>query len=305
MLGKIYIEKTDNGEVLIYPDDISSIDTPFSYDPENPVYRSFSPDGDDIVYASFVLKGSIIESFERKYGTRISEKLIRNIQELVYFLNDYKIRFYQYDKLAFFYSVSDERILYLSFKSVLKKSISEVYLFNTIHGDRYLNFDNSYLQPCITNGPFNDCPDVRFLNENGVIVPVFDVKIRDSVRLPFLAKMIETGQTRRSGGEAEFIYSNYATKAVFKGFGSINNLRKNALYKKGAVIGKSGFILEDGKNGIVYYLRKKDNNPVSPFAFHHTEKILLEDKYQTNFQIVRNFYFWQLQNAKKFEKKYY
>lgn len=300
-----FVDENIKGEVFLYPVDHSSLDYELSYDHQNPIYKSFSLDGDNVLFASFYLKGSIVDSFKRKYDRKISARLVRNIQEIVYFINDFKIRFSENDHVSFFYNEKDEKIVYLRFKSSVRKSVSEVYLFNTIHGQRYVSNNGDYLQPCMTNGPFSDCPDVRFLNENGTLVPVFDVKISQNINLPFLAKLINTDQSRNYGGEAEFIYSNYATRAVFKGLGSMNRLKKNSLYKKDAVIGKSGFVLEDGQNGIVYFLRRKDNSPISPFVFHHIEKMTLHEKYQQNFTIVKSFYLRQLKFVKEFEKQYY
>lgn len=299
------VDESSKKELFIYPQDHSSLDYELSYDPVSPRYTNFSLDAENIIYSSFYLKGAIIESYRKKYDRQISEKLIKNIQEIVYFINDFKIRFSENDHLSFFYTADDEKIVYLRFRSSLKRSVTEVYLFETIHGLRYVTNDGEYLQPCMTNGPFSDCPDVRFLSESGTIVPVFDVRISQNVKLPFLAKLTSMEQTRNYGGEAEFIYSNYATRAVLKGLGSMSKLKKNSLYKKDAVIGKSGFILEDGHSGIIYYLRKKDNTPVSPFVFHHIEKLRLHENYQQNFMILRNFYSRQLNFAKDFEKQYY
>jgi len=300
------VEDSVSTEVFIYPADHSSIDFELSYDPENPQYMNFSLEGDNIIFANFYLKGSMIDSYRRKYDKRLSDKLIRNIQEIVYFLNDYKIWFNERDRVTLFYNEQNEKIVYLRFKNAVRKTLSDVYLFETIDGERYVNSDGSYLQPCIVNGPFDGCPDVRFINESNTLVPVFNVRMHHNVKLPFLAKLVNVDHSRNSGGEMEFIYSNYATRAFFKGLGHINDkLKKNSLYKKDAVIGKSGFVLQDGSGGVVYFLRKNENTPVSPFLFHHIERNFLPQKYDRNFQIVKSFYARQLEFRLKFEQQYY
>ncbi|MGI6394266.1 MAG: hypothetical protein ACOX2F_05995 [bacterium] len=293
-------------EFFLYPQDYSPIDLEFSHDPIQPQYINFSIGGEKIVFVSLILKGSIIDSFGRKYDKKISDKLIKNIQEIAYFLNDYKVWFSERDSIMFFYTEKEEKIVYFRFRNSVKRTLSDIYLFETVEGKKYYSSDGSYLQPCITNGPFEGCPEVRFVSEGNTILPVFDVNKYQNIKFPFLAKIMGIDYSRSYGGEIETIYSNYATRAFFKGFGEINSrLKKNALYKKDAVIGKSGFVLQDGKSGIAYYLRKKENTPVSPFTFHHTEKKHLPEKYNTNFQIVKSFYARQLEFGLKFEKQYY
>ncbi|HSW59893.1 MAG TPA: hypothetical protein VLJ60_03795 [bacterium] len=300
------VQEVVSEEVFMYPADHSSIDFELSYDPENPQYRNFSLEGDSMIFANFYLKGSMIDSYNRKYDKRLSDKLIRNIQEIVYFLNDYKIWFNERDRITLFYNEKDEKIIYLRFRNAVKKTLSDVYLFETIDGERYVNSDDSFLQPCISNGPFEGCPDVRFINEDNTLVPVFDVRMYQNVKLPFLAKLTNVDHSRNTGGELEFVYSNYAVKAFFKGMGYINDkLKKNSLYKKDAVIGKSGFVLQDGSSGVIYFLRKNENTPVSPFLFHHIERKYLPEKYNRNFQIVKSFYARQLEFGLQFEKQYY
>ncbi len=300
------VEDYVSREVFIYPADQSSIDFDLSYDPQNPQYLNFSIEGDNIIFVNFYLKGSMIESYRRKYDRVLSEKLIRNIQEIVYFLNDYRIWFNERDRLTFFYNEQDEKIIYLRFKNAVRKTLSDVYLIKTIDGERYVNSDGSFLQPCILNGPFEGCPDVRFITDDNTLVPVFDVKMYQDLSLPFLAKLMNIDHSRNFGGAMEFVYSNYATRAFFKGLGHINDkLKKGSLYKKNAVVGKSGFILQDGRSGVIYFLRKNDNTPVSPFVFHHIEKKYLPEKYDRNFQIVKSFYARQLEFGIKFEQQYY
>ena len=132
------VDESSKKELFIYPQDHSSLDYELSYDPVSPRYTNFSLDAENIIYSSFYLKGAIIESYRKKYDRQISEKLIKNIQEIVYFINDFKIRFSENDHLSFFYTADDEKIVYLRFRSSLKRSVTEVYLFETIHGLRYV-----------------------------------------------------------------------------------------------------------------------------------------------------------------------
>ncbi|HRZ80040.1 MAG TPA: hypothetical protein P5044_08535 [bacterium] len=292
-------------QVLIYPSDHSSLDFPVSHDPESPKYTGYTLDNNSTVFLSFNIKGTIPESVEKKYGMRLPMDIIRNIQEIVYFLNDYKIRFYEGDRISLFYRENDMKIVYLRFKSLRMRSVSEVFLFRTGGTEKYVSADGSLLQPCITNGPFDGCPQVRFVSDGDQLTPVFDVPVDSPVRLPFLAKYISSTSTKLWGGEAEFEYSNYAVKAFFKGFGSLSNLNKVALYKKDAVIGRAGYIVKDREPGLVYYLRKKDGTLVSPYVFHHTEKTVISEKEMQNLAITVNFFSIHYELGQKFEMKYY
>ena len=301
-------EAEDDGEkpFMLYPTDHSSLDFPLSYDVDLPQFRTFSPQGDNILFADFVLKGTIADSFMRKYNTKLSQQIVKNVQEIVYFLNGFKIRFREGDALTFFYDEKTDEILYLKYKNSSARTVSEVYLFDAGNGKIYYSSDGYALQPCITNGPFKGCPQARFVYENNNLVPVFEVAANNEISLPFLAKLMESDQSRGLGGTMEFIYSNYATRAFFRGLANINpSLKKNALYKEKTVIGKSGYIFSDKKGGVIYYLRKSDNSIVSPFVFHHTEGWQMHEKSMLNFQILRNFYSKAVEYAKNFEMNYF
>lgn len=300
------IEEDDEKPFMLYPTDHSSLDFPLSYDVDLPQFRTFSPNGDNILFADFVIKGTIADSFAKRYNTKLSQQIVKNIQEIVYFLNSFKIRFREGDSLTFFYDEKTERILYLKYKNSYARTVSEVYLFDAGNGAAYYTSDAYALQPCITNGPFNGCPQVRFVYENNNLVPVFEVTANEDVHLPFLAKLMEFDQSRGFGGTMELIYSNYATRAFFRGLASINpSLKKNSLYKENTVVGKSGYIFSDRKSGVIYYLRKSDNSIVSPFTFHHTEGRQISEKNMSNFQIMINFYSKASEYAKNFEKNYF
>ena len=293
-------------EFSLYPDDFSSLDVPISYEPEFPVFNTFSSEGEEILFADFAMKGSIYESYERRYGSPISKQLVKNIQEIVYFLNGYKLKFREGDRLTFFYEKKSEKIVYMRFRDSLNRAVSDVYLFNSSNGQAYFKSNNYRLQPCIKNGPFEGCPEVRFVYENGGLVPLFNVPKGSAVRLPFLSKIVEFDQNRTMGGTLEVTYSNYATRAFFRGLMSVNqSLRKNELYRENATVGRSGYVFSDGGSGVVYYLRKSGNTVVSPFVFHHTELEQIPAKDQLNFTIVRNFYSKMLEAAQKFEEKYF
>ncbi|MBR4489589.1 hypothetical protein IKP13_03045 [bacterium] len=299
-------EEDEERPFELYPTDHSSLDFPLTYDVDLPQFRTFSPKGENILFADFVLKGTISDSFNRKYNTKIPQQIIKNIQEIVYFLNGFKIRFREGDALTFFYDEKSGEVLYLRYKNSSARTVSEVYLFDAGSGEKYFTSDTYELQPCITNGPFKGCPRVRFLQENNNLVPVFETPVNEDIHLPFLAKLMESDQSRGFGGSMELIYSNYATRAFFRGLASINpSLKKNALYKEKAVIGKSGYIFSDKKSGVIYYLRKFDNSIVSPFVFHHTESRQMSEKSMLNFQILRNFYSKASEYAKSFEKNYF
>ena len=300
------VEEEEEKPFELYPTDHSSLDFPLTYDVDLPQFRTFSPLGNNILYADFVLKGTIADSFMRKYNMKLPQQIVKNIQEIVYFLNGFKIRFREGDALTFFYDEKTGEILYLKYKNSSARTLSEVYLFDAGSGERYFTADGYELQPCITNGPFKGCPRVRFLYENSNLVPVFETPVNDDVHLPFLSKLMEFDQSRGFGGSMELIYSNYATRAFFRGLAEINpGLRKNALYKEKAVIGRSGYIFSDKKSGVIYYLRKFDNSIVSPFVFHHTESRQMSEKSQLNFQIIRNFYSKASEYARNFEKSYF
>lgn len=290
----------------LYPDDFSSLDVPISYDPEFPLFNTFSTEGDEILFADFSMKGTISESYERRYGSPLSKQLVKNVQEIVYFLNGYRLKFREGDKLTFFYEKKSGKIVYMRFRDSFNRAVSDVYLFNSSIGTAYFRDNNYRLQPCIKNGPFEGCPEVRFVYENGNLVPLFDVPKGSTVRLPFLSKIGEFDQNRAMGGTLEVTYSNYATRAFFRGLMSVSpSLRKNELYRENAAVGKSGYVFSDGGSGVIYYLRKSGNTVVSPFVFHHTEPEQIPSKDMLNFTITRNFYSKMLEAARKFEEKYY
>ena len=300
------IEYVLNETESIYPEDFSSFDQNISFEPEYPVYSGFTLEGDKTEFLDFSLKGTIVNSVQKKYDRKISRKLIRNIQEIIYFLNDFKVRFSKGDRISVIYRKKDSKIVFLRFKSVLKRSVHEVFLFKSKGAERYLTSAQEYLQPCITNGPFEGCPDASFINDGKNLAPVFNTGFNEKIRLPFLAKLLNMSESYSKGGELTFIYSNLATKAVFKGLARIDTgLKKNSLYHKGVTIGESGFVVNSSQKGIVYYLKKGENRIVSPFSFHHTEAIPIDEEEKINVKITISFFRDQYRSGKKFEKDYY
>ena len=290
----------------IYPEDLSSFDQNISFEPEYPVYSGFTLEGDETEFMNFTLEGTIVTSVKKKYDRKISRKMVRNIQEIVYFLNDYRIRFSKGDKIALIYRKKDRKIVFLRFKSALKRSVSEVFLFKHLGDERYLTSEHQYLQPCITNGPFSGCPAATFVSDGENLAPVFNTAFNEKIRLPFLAKLLNTSESYGKGGEMTFVYSNFATKAVFKGLAKVNtSLRKNALYEEGVVIGESGFIVNSSQKGVVYYLKKGENRIVSPFSFHHTEPVPIDQEEKINVRILISFFRDQYRSGRNFEKDYY
>jgi len=296
----------DSNECFVVQDDISSIDNAITPHEDFPKFRSYSISGEVTKFLDFYIRGTISGSVKNKYDIEIPLSFIRNIQEIVYFFNDYRILFSEGDRISLFYRLSDGKIVYLRFENGRRKSVHETFLFNSKGKEVYVTSDGFHLQPCITNGPFNDCPQVSFVTEQNSLVPLFEMDDTRNIRLPFLAKLIGTSNTSSMGGEVEVIYSNHLVRGVFKGLSFINsNLRKDALYKPDFVIGKGGYPLQGGKKGVIYYLRRRDNTPLSPFSFHHTEKIEVESERRPNLVIASNFYTRWFQSGINFERKHY
>jgi len=291
---------------LIYPDKTSSFDDHLSFEPEYPTYTGFTLEGDETEFLDFRLKGTIINSVQKKYDIRMSRKFVRNIQEIVYFLNDFKIRFSLGDRISLVYRKKDSKIVFFRFKSTAKRSVHEVFLFKSNGEERYITSAHEYLQPCMTNGPFEGCPQASFVTDGKDLAPVFNTGFKEKVRLPFLSKLIETDNSYKKGGKMTFIYSNFAMKAFFKGLATVNTtLRKNALYNKGVLIGESGFLVNRAQKGVVYYLKKGENRVVSPFSFHHIETIPVPEKEKINMKITISFFKGQYILGKNFEKDFY
>ena len=59
-------EEDDEKPFMLYPTDHSSLDFPLSYDVDLPQFRTFSPHGDSILYADFVMRGTIADSFAKR-----------------------------------------------------------------------------------------------------------------------------------------------------------------------------------------------------------------------------------------------
>jgi len=300
------IEYFLNEEQPIYPENSSSFDDHISFEPEYPAYSGFTLEGDETEFLDFRLNGTIVNSIKDKYGRKTSRKLVRNIQEISYFLNNFNVRFSLGDRISLIYRKKDSKIAFLRFSSANKRSVHEVFLFAGSRDERYVTSSYEYLQPCITNGPFSGCPNATFVTDGKNLVPVFNAGFAEKIRLPFLAKLINTSESFSKGGEMTFVYSNFAVKAVFKGLSSVNtSLRKNALYNKGVSVGESGFVVNNSQKGVIYYLKKGENRVVSPFSFHHVESIPVDEKEKINVKITISFFKGQYNAGKEFEEDYY
>ena len=124
------VEEDEDKPFMLYPTDYSSLDFPLTYDVDLPQFRTFSPKGDNILYAEFVIRGTIADSFAKRYNRKLSQQIVKNIQEIVYFLNGFKIRFREGDALTFFYNEKTGEILYLKYKNSSVRTVSEVYLYD-------------------------------------------------------------------------------------------------------------------------------------------------------------------------------
>jgi hypothetical protein len=291
----------------LYPEDVSSIDhgmTPHEY---FPVMKGYSISGEVTEFLDFYIRGTIVSSVKNKYNIDVPVSFVRNIQEISYFFNDFRVPFSEGDRVSVFFRKSDGAIVYMRFENSRRRSVHETFLFKDADDNEiYVVSDGSHLQPCITNGPFRGCPQVGFIMEQNILVPVFETSAASEVRLPFLAKITGTSTTSASGGEVEAIYSDHMVRAVFKGLITVNsNLKRESIYKPDVMIGKGGYLLQGDRKGVVYYLRRRDNSILSPFSFHHTEKVYVSEKRRQNLQIASNFYSRWFQSGTNFEKKYY
>ncbi len=290
----------------VYAENITSIDnaiTPHIYFPR---YRGYSITGEITEFLDFNLRGTIISSVKNKYDIDVSTDLVRNIQEIVYFFNDFRLAFNEGDRVSLFYRLSDQKIVYLRFENSRRRSVHETFLFNVKGEEKYVTSDGAVLQPCITNGPFKACPQIRFSSKQGSLIPVFETGQYSEATLPFMAKITSVSNNSLTGGTIELTYSNHLVRAVFEGLSEINTgLQKDRIYKQGAYLGRSGYPLPGGRKGIVYYLRRRDNSVMSPFSFHHTEKSYVPENRLDNLNIASNFYVRWLQNGIDFERLYY
>lgn len=63
--------------------------------------------------------------------------------------------------------------------------------------------------------------------------------------------------------------------------------------------------MKDGKSGVVYFLRKKDNTVISPYIFHHIENTNIDEKDMQNLAINVSFFSIHYEKGYNFELKYY
>ncbi|MCK5808784.1 hypothetical protein KAH37_07360 [bacterium] len=286
---------------------ISLFNRPESIEYETIQYDTYSLDGTPVLFLNFSLHGTITDSIARKYHTNVSSQLIRNIQNIVYFFSDFKLKFRKNDRISLFYRPQDGKILYMRYKNRSRRAISEAFLFEDEAGERYFTSEGSYLVPCLVNGPFDGCPNARLVRDRFGLVPVFSLPPQSPIYLPFKAKIMNISTSRKQGGEVEITYSNFLKKAWFKGLATIEtNLKKEELYSQNSVIGRGGYRKEKrGQDGVTYYLLNKDGSLNSPFLFHHTSQKQISEQFKNNFDISVRYYQRLYKRGYRFEKVFF
>ncbi len=287
--------------------EISLFDRPESVDYDTIQYDTFSLQGDRMLFLSFRLHGTIAESIKRKYHMPVSIRLVRNIQNIVYFFNGFSLDFRRGDTISLYYRPEDEVITYMRYKNRRKRIVAEAVLFDDGSGERYFSTEGNYLVPCLENGPFSGCPNALLTKDSRGIVPRFMLPPMSAIRLPFMAKIRELELSRQAGGKVEVMYSNFMKRGIFKEFASlVPSIKKGHIYKKGVVIGHSGYRKNArGEDGFVYYIVNGDGRVYSPFRFHHISYRSVKDEWKSNFDIAVHYYRRAYRRAKKFEKYFF
>ena len=288
-------------------ENISLFNRPESVDYETIQYDTYALDGSPVLFLNFLLQGTITESVEKKYHTKVPLQLIRNIQNIVYFFSDFKLKFRKNDRISIYYRQTDNKILYMRYKNRSRRSINEAFLFDDGFSERYFTTEGKYLVPCLVNGPFEGCPDARLINDRHGMIPVFSLPPQSSVHLPFKAKMMEIGKSRKHGGQVQITYSNFMKNAWFKGFSHLStDLKKGELYRKDTLLGKGGYRKENkGMDGVSYYLLNKDGSLQPPFLFHHISYRAIDEQLKNNFDIAVRYYQRLYKRGKSFEKVFF
>jgi len=288
-------------------DNISLFDRPESLEYETIQYDTYSLDGTPVLFLNFSLNGTITDSIKQKYHMKVSPKLVRNIQNIVYFFSDFRLKFRKNDRISIFYQTSDNKILYMRYKNRARRAINEAFLFEDEAGERYFKSEGSYLVPCLVNGPFDGCPDARLVKDRYGLVPIFSLPPQSPVYLPFKAKLLDITTSRKQGGEIGIMYSNFLKKAWFKGLSNIETgLKKGELYSQNRVLGRGGYRKEnEGQDGVIYYLLNKEGSLASPFLFHHISRKQISDRLKNNFDIAVRYYQRLYKRGYHFEKAFF
>ncbi len=298
--------KTEPENCYIYPINASSYEFPVSMAEKFSPFDAFSIDGDEILFYSVEFHSLIAEDIEKKYGIRLDDSVVRNLQQLVFFFNDFQLKFKEGDTISFFVRKKDNKIVYARLVSNSKKSLFEAFLTGRNSGENYINADGYYLSPCMKNGPFKECAGMSFEKQGKVLIPVFSMKHFSQVSLPFAGKIVDVSQNKISGGSVEVFFPDYGISAVFQYLGAVSEkIAKDKTLSSGTIIGVSGYKNNGATDSLIYYLKRRDGTMVSPFIFHHIEKYSISDDKKLNASIMVNFYRKWLEKGVSFEKQFY
>ncbi len=309
---KVWFRKEPCPECRLYPAYECSVDFPATMRDIKPLFEGYSIRGEPMRFLDFVVNGTLAESVEAKYGKELPAEMVRNAQMLAYFFLDYQVRLGSGDRLSLFYRTEDNKILYFRLRSRSYSSLFEAFLYQTgIPGsdterEVYLTADGAVFPPCIKNGPFSGCPPVRLEKRQETLVPLFLLPHNTEVRIPFDAWILSISDFARTGGAVQMFFPDHGIVASFEYLGSVNpQIKKGRRYRAGTLLGTSGFAKREGKDGVRYYLERRDGTPVSPFFFHHTYSETIPAEERTNVTITQNFYRNWLKEAQQFERNYY
>ncbi len=300
------VEPEEQAECRLYPEGECAADFPASLTDRSPLFHAYSLRGEPTVFIDFSLKGTIPESIEAKYGRETPTEIVRNIQLLVYFFLDYQVRLGTNDRVAFFYRPADNKITYLRLRSRAYNAVFEAFLYEKDGAETYVTIDGSVLPPCLKNGPFADCPEVRLEKKQEVLVPVFLLPLNGEVRFPFDAWVLKITDFSKTGGSVQVTFPDQGLVGFFEYLGTVSpQIKTGKRYRKGTVVGTGGFAKRGESDGVRYFLERRDGTPVSPFFFHHTYLRLIPAEEKTNLTITQNFYRNWHKQGQEFEKQYY
>ncbi len=309
---RVFAERQPCPECRLYPAYECSVDFPATMRETKPLFEAFSIRGEPMRFLDFVVQGTLTDSVLAKYGREFPVEMVRNTQMLAYFFLDYQVRLGNGDRISLFYRVEDNKILYLRLASRSYSSIFEAFLYqqgqpgSEMEREIYVTADGSVFPPCIKNSPFPGCPPVRLEKKQETLVPLFLLPHNTEVRIPFDAWIISVTDFAKTGGAVQAFFPDHGLVAFFEYLGTVNpHIRKDRRYKAGALLGTSGFAKREGRDGVRYYLERRDGTPVSPFFFHHTYSEMIPIEERTNVTITQNFYRNWLRQAQQYERHYY
>jgi|GEM_PF-718843 len=299
-------------ECRLYPEHECPVDFPATLRDAKPLFDAYSIRGEPMRFLEFTTQGTLSESVESKYGSGLPVEMVRNIQMLAYFLLDYQVRLTTGDRLALFYRSEDNKILYLRLRSRSYNAVFEAFLYQKgetgTESERevYLTADGSVIPPCIKNSPFPGCPPVRLEKRHETLVPLFLVPFNTEVRFPFDAWVINVTDFTKTGGAVQVTFPDHGVVGFFEYLGTVNpKIKRGHRYKAGTIIGTSGFAKREGKDGVRYYLERRDGTPISPFFFHHAFHETVPAEERANVTITQSFYRNWYRQAQMFERSFY